>query len=231
LHDLAERLKNALIDDDYVETDLRKWTNMLQKLKDDMNLYVPSISIKEDPTQTIVSRIYVSTTNQSSREIEKFGEFFGNIRIDNNGCLATHYGSDDGTALVRSIGEYSSGKHKIRFLFRKKSTTFTTWFDVVSKLNPIWRKTANVGAYGWSSDDSIHSANVRMTVDNNYRDMNGQTTFEIELQLDCDNQKISYVNQGTKKRREMYVDITKCPFPWQIRFCLYEVGDYVQLLL
>jgi hypothetical protein len=61
--------------------------------------------------------------------------------------------------------------------------------------------------------------------------MKGQTRFAIELELDCDNQTISYVNQRTKKGREMIVDITKCPFPWQIRFCLYEVGDYVQFLL
>jgi hypothetical protein len=108
------------------------------------------------------------------------------------------------------------------------STTFTTWFDVGSKLNPIWGKTANDGVYGWLSDDSIYSANVRMAVDKNYRDMNGQTRFEIEL--DCDNQTISYINQEIKNRREMIVDITKCPFLWQIRFCLYEVGDYVQFL-
>ncbi len=48
------------------------------------------------------------------------------------------------------------------------STTFTTWFDVGSKLNPIWGKTANDGVYGWLSDDSIYSANVRMAVDKNY---------------------------------------------------------------
>ncbi len=82
--------------------------------------------------------------------------------------------------------------------FRKKSTTFTTWFDVGSKINPIWGKTANDGVYGWLSDDSIYSDNVRMAVDKNYRAMKGQTRFVIELELDCDNQKISYINQETK---------------------------------
>jgi hypothetical protein len=69
-----------------------------------------------------------------------------------------------------------------------------------------------------------------MTVDENFQDMKGQTTFEIELQLDCDNRKISYVNQRTKNRREMNVDITKCPFPWQVRFYLYKAGDCVRFL-
>ncbi len=230
MHDLAERLKNARIDDDYVETDLRTWTNILQKLKDDTNLYSSSISIQEDRTQTVVGKLYVSTTNQSSRQIEKFGEFFGNIRIDNDGCLATYCGSRNGSALVRSIGEYSSGKHNIRFLFKKSSLTFITHFHVVSKLMPIGGKNTNYKGYGWSSADDIDSPDNALIVDKKSRDMKDQTTFEIELQLDCDNRKISYINQGTKNRREMNVNITKCPFPWQVEFYMFAVGDCVQLL-
>jgi len=66
LHDLAERLQKARIDDDYVETDLRTWTNILQKLKDDMNLYSSSIFIQEDHTQTVIGRMYVSATTKQS---------------------------------------------------------------------------------------------------------------------------------------------------------------------
>jgi hypothetical protein len=83
---------------------------------------------------------------------------------------------------------------------------------------------------GWSSDDGIENSDDEIVGDKNFRDMKGQTRFEIELQLDCDNRKISYVNQGTKKRREMNIDITKCPFPWQVLFYMYAVGDCVQLL-
>jgi hypothetical protein len=230
LHDLAERLQKARIDDDYVETDLRTWTNILQKLKGDMSAYSSSISIQEDRTQTVVGKLYVSTTNQPSRQIEKFGQFFDDIRIDDNGLLATHCGSYAGTALVRGIGEYSSGKHKIRFLFKKSSLRFITYFRVVSKLIPIGRENANYEGYGWSSRDEIYSPDNALIVDKNIRDMKDQTTFEIELQLDCDNRKISYINQGTKNRREMNVDITKCPFPWQVQFYMFEVGDCVQLL-
>ncbi len=231
LHDLAERLKKARIDDDYVETDLRTWTNILQKLKGDMSAYSSSIFIQEDRTQTVVGRMYVSTrTKQPSRKVERFGQSFGDIRIDNNGLLATHCGSRNDTAYVRVSGDYSSGQHTIRFLFKKSSLRFITYFHVVSKLMPIGGKNTNYKGYGWSSRDEIYSPDNALIVDKNIRDMKDQTTFEIELQLDCDNRKISYINQGTKNRREMNVDITKCPFPWQVQFYMFEVGDCVQLL-
>jgi hypothetical protein len=230
LHDLAKRLQKARIDDDYVETDLRTWTNILEKLKDDMNLYSSSIFLQEDETQTVVGKMYVSTINQPSRQIEKFGEFFGNIRIDNNGLLATHCGPYNDMAFVRGISEYSSGKHKIRFRFKKIHANIITYFRVVSKLMPINGKKTKYEGYGWSNMDGIFGPNEDMLVDNNYQDMKDQTKFEIELELDCDNRKISYVNQGTKNKREMNVDITECPFPWQVEFCVYERGDCVQLL-
>jgi hypothetical protein len=231
LHDLAERLQKARIDDDYVETDLRTWTNILQKLKDDMNLYSSSIFIQEDHTQTVIGRMYVSaTTKQSARQSEKFKESFGNVRIDDNGLLATHCGSRNDTALVRGSGEYSSGKHTIRFLFKKHDVEYITSFEVVSKLMPINGSNSNYRLHGWSSLDEIYSCDDETIVDEHFQDMKDQSTFEIELQLDCDNRKISYINQETKNRREMNVNVTKCPFPWQVEFYMFAVGDCVKLL-
>jgi len=230
LHDLAERLQKARIDDDYIETDLRTWTTMLQKLKDDVNTYSSSITIQEDQSQILVGKMYVSTATGHLGQSERFGEVFGDIRIENNGRLATHCGPKNARALMRGIGEYSSGKHYVRFLFKKSSTRFTTWFDVVSKLMPILEGKTIYEGYGWSSDDTIYCSDNQKRSNENVKDMRGQTTFEIELELDCDNQRISYVNQGTKTRKEINVNITKCPFPWQVRFYLFVVGDCVRLL-
>jgi hypothetical protein len=73
-----------------------------------------SISVEDDRIQTVIGRMYVSTTtDQPLRPMDKFGEVFGNILIDNNGCLAIHSGLDNGTAIVRGISEYLSGKYNI----------------------------------------------------------------------------------------------------------------------
>ncbi|CAF3987842.1 unnamed protein product [Rotaria sordida] len=217
LHDLAERLEKARIDDDYVETDLRTWTTILEKLKDDINTFSPSIFIQENSKEILVPKMYISTTLQQPRQKEQFGESYGPVYIENNDFMATHIGRKNGTVFVRGISEYSSGIHKIQFLFTKNSLKYTTWFDIVSALMPIsGASKLSYEGYGWSSDDDIYCPDGEITVDENYRDMKGQTSFEIELQLDCDNRKISYINQRTKNQRELNIDITKCPFPWQL---------------
>ncbi|CAF1178852.1 unnamed protein product [Rotaria sp. Silwood1] len=231
LHELAERLEKARTDDDYVETDLQTWTNMLQQLKDDVNTFSSSIYMQENPKEILIAKMYVCKTLQQSTQQEKFGESFGPIRIENNSFLATHVGLKNSTAFVRGIGEYSSGTHKIRFLFQKNSLKYISSFDVVSALMSInGTSTLPYEGFGWSSDDDIYCPGGEITVDENFRDMKGETSFEIELQLDCDNQKISYINQRTKNQRELNVDITKCPLPWQVRFYLFETGDWIRLL-
>ena len=229
LHGLAERLQKARIDDDYVETDLRTWTSELQILRDGINTSSPSLTVQEDRRQVVVGHIHVSKAAvQLRNQSEKFGKFFGNIRIEDNGSLATHIGPGNNTALVRGVGEYSRGTHKIRFLFKKKSLSFVTWFDIVSKM--IMDDAVGNAGHGWSSNDHVFYPSDQHTFVGSLKDMNGQTTFEIELELDCDNRKIRYVNQRTQNRREMDVDITKCPFPWQVRFYMFEMEDSVRLL-
>jgi hypothetical protein len=176
--------------------------------------------------------MYLVTSKQHSRQSERFGESFGNVHIEENGLVARHCGPKNSNVYVRGIGDYSSGIHKIRFIFKKTNTCFKTWFTVVSKLMPISQNTSDspYTYYGWNSNDRVYPSDPGSLAHKVFRDIRGETTFEIELELDCDNRKISYVNQGTKNRRELNVDITKCPFPWQFQCYLFEIGDCVRLL-
>jgi hypothetical protein len=205
---------------------------MLQQLKNDVTIPSSSIHIHEDPTQTLVAKMYLVTAKEYSRQIERFGESFGNVHIEENGLVARHCGPKNSNVYVRGIGEYSSGIHKIRFLFKKTSTRLNTWFSVVSQLMPIGQNTSDspYTDYGWISNDHVRPSDAGSLVQKDFRDMRGETTFEIELELDCDSRKVSYVNQGTKNRRELNVDITKCPFPWHFQCYLYKTGDCVRLL-
>lgn len=171
-----------------------------------------------------------AATLQILSQTEKFGKIFGDIRIDDDGRLATHIGSENSNAFVRGIGEYSTGKHKIRFSFEKQSLTFTTWFDIVSKRPLAYKDEPTDIVCGWTSNDEVWENYQELITDNNFQDMRGKATFEIEVELDCDNKKFRYVNQKTKNKRSINVDIGICPFPWQIRFYMFEVGDCVRLL-
>ncbi len=63
LHDLADRLRKARIDDDYVETDLHGWTIILEKLKNEIINISPLITIQEDSTK-FIGKINVTGTIQ-----------------------------------------------------------------------------------------------------------------------------------------------------------------------
>ncbi len=232
LHGLAERLQKARIDDDYVETDLRTWATMLEKLKNDVTTPSSSIRIEKDPAQILVAKIFLVTPEQHSRQTERFRQSYGSVRIEENGRMARQCGSKNGDTFVRGIGEYSSGRHNVRFLFQKSSIQWATSFYVVSKLKSISERifSSSYQDYGWYSNDNTVPSDVLLPIQKSLQDMMGQTTFEIELHVDCDNRKISYFNQRTKNQRELKVDITKCPFPWQLEFFLYEPGDSVRFL-
>ncbi len=188
------------------------------------------ITIHEDSTK-LNGKISVTKAMQHREQDERFGELFGNVRIEENGRMIIHGGTKS-DACVRGTCEYSLGKHKIRFIVTKKDAAFYMSFGIISKSQLIPQNEGDMkrSTYGWTSDDQTLPPSVKMPVSKKFQDMSDQTTFEIELSLDCDNRKISYFNQQTKNTREMNVDITKCPLPWQLLFDLFDVSDCVQLI-
>ncbi|CAF1442805.1 unnamed protein product [Rotaria sp. Silwood1] len=233
LYNLAEELKKARIDDDFVETDLRKWTSMLKKIQHDVADVCPSTTISEDPTKPLVAKIFVSSTRQLHLEQdERFGISFDNVCIAENGYLAYHDGSTRDCAFVCGMKEYSLGKYSIRFVMNKKDPEYVMSFNIISQTTGIATKKFSLdeSSYGWYSDDGICCCNTKLSFSKGFHDMKDETTFEIELLIDCDNRKISYLNERTRNRREMNVDLIKCPFPWQLLFYLYDVEDSVRLL-
>ncbi|CAF4464397.1 unnamed protein product [Rotaria sp. Silwood2] len=232
MHDLTEQLRKARVDDDFIETDLRMWTDMLEKLKHDFTNVSSSTIISEDPTKLLVSKIFVSSiVPQHLEKDERFGESFGTVCIAENGHLAYH-GLDADDAFVHGVQKYSSGKYKIRFVMNKKNSRYFMAFNIVSKSASVLKKEFQVkeSIYGWYTNDIARCGGDKLPFNNDLHDMQGETTFEIEFLLDCDNQKIGYFNERTKYRREMNVDVTKCPLPWQLLFYLYDVEDSVRLL-
>ncbi|CAF2949879.1 unnamed protein product [Rotaria sp. Silwood2] len=131
LYDLSERLRKARIDDDYVESDLCTWTTMLEKLRRDLTTIAPLINIYEDPTKILVTNICISETELHIKQNENFGESLGNIRIEENGCVAIHIGSRKSDAFVRGICEYSLDKHKIRLFVKKNTTACYCFFGII----------------------------------------------------------------------------------------------------
>jgi hypothetical protein len=51
----------------------------------------------------------------------------------------------------------------------------------------------------------------------------------LEIEIDCDNKKIALINERTKKKFELQVDLQRYPLPWQIVFNLNHYMDRVRL--
>lgn len=90
---------------------------------------------------------------------------------------------------------------------------------------------SQLSVYGWSSDDQTVGGGYAQSQNFfNEQDMKGETTLQIEFFIDCDNRKISYINERTKCNKEMNVNLDLCPFPWQLYFYLYDTNDRVRIL-
>ena len=57
-----------------------------------------------------------------------------------------------------------------------------------------------------------------------------KTNDIINLIFDCDNQKISMINERTNARYELTVNTNYCPFPWQLHVNLSEPQSRVRIL-
>ncbi|UJR14244.1 hypothetical protein I4U23_001235 [Adineta vaga] len=221
---LSRRLRKACEDDDYIENDLHTWTTTLQDLKRDLPTNNSSLTLNEDSNVTLISNINLISTKHLTFSNEYFLRFIGDIDIEDNGLVAIHDIRKSSDAFVYGKQSYHQGKHTIRFLITKTNANYITTFGIASVQ-------AQLCVYGWNSDDQIvgrhHSHSEYLY---NQYDMKGETILEIELYIDCEQRKLSYLNQRTQCVKEIHVDLNLCPFPWQLYFYLYDIGDRVRLL-
>jgi hypothetical protein len=172
----------------------------------------------------LITKIQLSSIKQQIFPNEIFLRSVGDIHIEDNGQLAMHGSQKRSDAYLCGKNEYTKGKHKIRFIINKKDSEYTTTFGIASIQSQL-------SVYGWSSDDQTVGGGYSQSQNlYNQRDMKGETTLQIEFLIDCDNNKISYINERTRCTKEMNVDLDLCPFPWQLYFYLYDTNDRVRLL-
>jgi hypothetical protein len=224
LKHLSQRLRKACEEDDYVENDLRSWTMKLEDLKKDFTPTHSSITLYEDPKLPLIANINISPVKQQMLPKENFLHSTGDIHIEDNGQLAIHDNRQRSDAFLSGRNEYTQDKHKIRFIINKKDSNYITTFGITSMQSKL-------SVYGWSSDDqTVGGQYSQLRNLYNQSDMKGETTLQIEFTIDCDQRKISYLNERTGCTKEMNVDLHSCPFPWQLYFYLYDTGDRVRLL-
>lgn len=206
--------------------------NKLEQLRSDVTTMSPQVHLYEDPSKVLINTISITETKLITSSEERFGEYFGSVRIKHDGRVAQHRDHEQSPAFVRGRNEYSTGKHQIQVLITKASADFVMSFNITSKRIPISQasSTGQRSAYGWFTDDRISYPGSHKRPKKGFKDFQGETTLELQIIIDCVHRKISYINQRTKNTGEMNVNTDLCPFPWQIEFYLFDLNDRVELL-
>jgi hypothetical protein len=224
LESLKKEVEKSRQDDTFIETDLKTWMTKLTELKNDL---VPprNISIVEDYGNALsITKLLVIETLD-----DIFQNSYGSISIEDNGKVITH-GFMPNYGAVRGKGEYSSGCYQFHFKLECLHYSQQAFFGIISKTVLMQSKSSTIStAYGWAGNNNVFLNGVSHEEYNNYQsDMKTNDTFE--LLINCDRQSILLTNKRTGKTHELKVDTSKCPFPWQLNFCLHYWGDRVRLL-
>jgi hypothetical protein len=237
LHHLSEKLKESRENDSFIETDLQDWKKTLYNLKTD--LASPStISISQRDNVSLVQNITLILTKakesfESVSDLTKAKESFesvsdNKVRIEENRQVAVRDNTQDPTE-VRGKNEYASGCHEIRLRIENFSGRWM-FLGINSKLTLLQNRSfQSKSSYGWSTNNYIWLQGLAQS---NHLDalIAMEMNDVITLILDCDNRRISMINERTKIRDELIVNIDSCPFPWQLHVNLYEKNGRVRIV-
>lgn len=247
---LTNELQSSRQSEDYTEIDLKKWTNQLNKLRQDLEQSMNEALLDNDDQRSAVRLIKVrklqqlrpptpptqtfrnnSSNNHSLIPVnhERFYRGDQEITLFENGLVSSYLGLNlNRSAFVFCARHYSTDTHRVEFRIEKK-TGENFFFGIVtsSEMNPSSVISSATSVNGWWLD--------------NYSIVNGvpqgppsKTDIlerdKVALIVDCDRRGI-YLDHS-RKLQQLYtrIDIQKCPFPWKIVVGLGRIGTCVRIL-
>jgi hypothetical protein len=227
---LTEQIKKGKEEDDFIETDLRRWKKRLDDLKS--NLTSPSIVIlNQHDNIPLVYNMSVSFLLAENNDL--FDRIIDDkVRIEEDGEVVVGLNGLKGFMLyteIRGRNNYAFGSHKIRLQIEHSSDQWT-FLGINSKLTPLQKSSFLAkSAYGWCNSNYIYSnGSYQHNKTNSPIEMKKNDT--ISLIFDCIDHKISMLNERTNIKHELDVNINKCPFPWQLHVILRQPDSRIRIL-
>lgn len=220
LDELTNELRLGGENLDFIETDLRTWMDRLNKLKDEITK-PGKIAVRES-SLPLINKIHLDIVEA----FEVFERTSGKAIFEDNGRVVVVQESSVYYSEVRGKNEYTTGRHTLVFKLEK----LNGWnlFGIISKRDPLQEHSYNSpSCYGWYNGDQF--------VYRNGENVGGQGHDAIEndvikLVIDCDQRSIQLTNERTNRTIELFVDINKCPFPWQLHLNLNLPPTRIRIL-
>jgi hypothetical protein len=222
---LTQELTTARSEDNFIEIDLKEWMERLEKWTKDLST-PSSINIQQEKNNTpFIQKIIVNI-------IMKKNEFFersaGNLKIDDHGQVILV--ESQGHSTARCHEEYSSGQHQFRFKIEQMNRNNWMYFGIVSKNVSLQDRSSNTPTtFGWTTQSFVFLNGSGHSGYNGYKSDMAQNDI-LELFLDCDGQKIRLTNERTNNIHEIDVNVTQCPFPWQVHIGLKYQNNRIRYL-
>jgi hypothetical protein len=224
---LAEQIEKGQEQQDFIETDLLRWEKRLDDLKSNL-ISSSAINILQDDNIPLVHLIAVSYLSTEKNEL--FDRIFNDkVRIEEGGEVVVALKAFMSYTEVRGKNSYEFGPHKIRLLLENPSDQWT-FLGINSKSTPLQQSSfSSKSAYGWCSSNYIYS-NGSYQFNKTNPPIQMKQNDIITLIFDCDNCKISMVNERTNIKHELIVDVNNCPFPWQLHVNLRQPESRIRIL-
>jgi hypothetical protein len=222
---IADELCKAREDDNFFETDLKKWMEKLDQLKKDL-AHPPNIEILEENNGDIP---FIAKILPVVLPKEAFRRLIGNIEIEARGQVIFKKQSNS-YATARGNNEYVSGQHRFRFKIEEYHANKWIFIGIISK-DVALQETSynNRSSYGWAGSNQVYLDGAHHNGFNGYKSDIEKNDI-VELLVDCDQRMIRLTNERSRSVYELRIETSKCPFPWQLNFNLYYLNDRIRIL-
>ena len=219
---LTDDLTHAQQEENFSERDLRQWMDTLTKIKKELDK-PPTIQIRKGPGEPpLITRLSVNVC-------EIFEQCAGKLVVKDEGRLIVN-GGINAYGTVRSQGEYSVGRHRLRLKIEHTGRKKWNIIGIVSKSVAIQSAAfSTLTSFGWLANNSV-CVNGKVSSDAQGYQSDLDRNDIIELIVDCHEQKIRWTNERTRNTHELTIDPKLCPFPWQVHVGLYYAKDRIRLL-
>jgi hypothetical protein len=160
---------------------------------------------------------------------EIFEQSIGDVRIEDNGYVAV-CGTSMNNGEVRGKQEYTTGKHRLRFRFEKKSAEWI-FIGIISKATPMKQNSyESRSSYGWISCNYYYAGGLVTKKGDIFSIDDNIENDTIEFLINATARTLQYTNERTNQTHQMWVDIQSCPLPWQVLVHLAGDENRIRLL-
>ena len=226
LKKISTQLKTRQEADDYSEKELTEWLQALEKLKKQLSTPA-NVKLDKVNDEKWLERLEIIPTLLNP--IDKFEKVCCNAQILENGLVAEHNGSTS-HAEVRGSTKYSTGTHKISLKIEKMENNNWMFWGIMSQNTPMQNNSySSTSANGWAKYGQVYLNGKNSGGYNGYQGDIIENDI-LHLILSCDNRTIELENERTKQKYSIPIDLSGCPFPWQLHINLYGSNDRIQIL-